>query len=65
MTHTKPTPRQIKAVEHLLENGGSSGDAIPAAGYSAAMPHNPDQLFNSPAILAMLEEAGINAISVL
>lgn len=61
----KPSAKQAKAIKHWLENGGSKGEALQAAGYSEAMALNPQKVFNSPAVQTLLDAAGINPVSVL
>src|SRR3989344_8635040 len=56
----KPTIRQVRAVENLVENGGKNkGEAIRGAGYSETMVKNPDRVFGSPTVKKVLEKLGI------
>jgi hypothetical protein len=55
----RPTMRQRLVVGHLVENGGSLGKAMRAAGYSNAMANNPAKLTRSKGFMELLEEAGV------
>lgn len=56
----QPTVRQVRAVENLVENGGTNkGQAIREAGYSEAIVKNPDRVFGSPTVKAVLEKLGV------
>ena len=56
----KPTIRQVRAVENLVENGGvSKGEAIRKADYSEVMTRNPNRVFGSPLIQKVLEKLGM------
>lgn len=56
----KPTIRQVRAVENLVENGGKNkGEAIRGAGYSETMVKNPDRVFGSPTVRKVLEKLGM------
>ena len=56
----QPTVRQVRAVENLVENGGKNkGEAIREAGYSEAIVKNPDRVFGSPTVKAVLEKLGV------
>lgn len=51
--------KQAKAINVLLEKGGSVGNAMRIAGYSEATIKNPDHLTKSKAYKDILNEAGL------
>jgi hypothetical protein len=51
--------RQKAAVKHLLEKGGSVGDAMRHAGYTPATAKNPSHLTKSKGFVKILEKAGL------
>ena len=55
----KPTPRQRKALEKLVENGGNVSKAMVDAGYSANTAVVPQKLTESKGFLALMDEAGL------
>jgi hypothetical protein len=64
-SHNNPTYRQEMAIRNLVANGGSKADAIREAGYSEVMARNPQRVFNSPKVQALLDEAEIDIVPVL
>ncbi|HEV7702217.1 MAG TPA: hypothetical protein VGO63_02115 [Candidatus Paceibacterota bacterium] len=57
----KPTSKQLKAFQNLVENGGNKGKAIRDAGYSEAVAKTPEKVFGSLALHGLLEFEGKNA----
>lgn len=55
----KPSLRQRKAVENMVENGGNVNKAMLDAGYSPATAHTPDKLTESIAFHNLCEEMGL------
>lgn len=60
----RATPRQVQVVRALLENGGTKADALRAANYSPTMVKNPAKVFNSRAIVAILDAMGLGEASL-
>lgn len=54
-----PTSRQKKAVDHLVEHGGSISSAMRAVGYSPETAKTPKKLTESKGFLELCEEAGL------
>jgi hypothetical protein len=57
----RPTPKQIKAVQLLVENGGldkpkPTGDILREAGYSEAIASTPAKVIDSPVIQDLLNQ---------
>lgn len=57
--YVKPTMRQVKALEYLVENGGSKSEALRKAGYSPAIVHSPDKVIESKGFQQLLEDSGL------
>ena len=54
------------AVQYIVDNGGvSKGEALRAAGYSESIALNPDRVFNSEAVKALMTEAGVNPVTLV
>lgn len=62
----KPTMLQTKAVEILVAEGGKSqAEILRKAGYSDKIISNPKLVFNSPAVMELMESAGIDPTRAL
>lgn len=49
------TPKQQKAIDLLMvANGGSKAEILRSAGYSEAVARNPEKVFDSPTIIAVV-----------
>ena len=60
-TKNTPTARQYKAVIHFVKNGGKSmAQSIRFAGYSEVVARQPHKVFETPAVLEMLDFLGYN-----
>jgi hypothetical protein len=56
---TMATPRQHKAAENMVANGGSKAQALRDAGYSEAIARNPQKVTDSQSFQALCEELGL------
>ena len=61
----EPTIKQAEAIATHVANGGSKADALRAVGYSEAIARNPQRVFNSPIVQAILEEAGVEIVPLI
>lgn len=63
----EPTSMQLKAIEIWVESGRtiSKGEALRRAKYSEASAKQPSRVFNSPAVMGLLELSNIDPIRTL
>lgn len=57
--NTKPTLKQRRAVENLVENHGNVSKAMIEAGYSAVSAKNPSNLTESKGFMQIANEVGL------
>lgn len=55
----RPTQRQIKAAELMVENGGNASKSMREAGYSEETAHTPSKLTESKGFLQIAAELGL------
>lgn len=55
-----PSLKQIVAVDKVIENGGNKGQALREAGYGAKTVDNPNRVFGSPTVLALMDRLGLS-----
>lgn len=59
VTKRKPTAKQRRAVEIMVENGGNASKAMREAGYSPATAKNPQKLTHTEGFLKLADEVGL------
>lgn len=57
--NTKLSTRAVKAIKIMMEKGGSKGDALKKAGYSAGYAKNPQKIFKTNSFAQVLDRAGL------